>query len=158
MNNHPFAHTVRDAASKLIPPRAFLRRDRESALFITNAPRIDPDADWLRIFADADFIAHIENGLVRLLPGESWLKKLEDAFPEAPDHLSSSLIRFRNASPCPEAIGLFARGVRILDGECDTDYETRLRKLAAVCLRSGTGGGLYACSLINFEIKRRDDL
>jgi len=152
--NDPFVLAIRQAAASLLPARAFLRRDRENALFITNAPRIDSDKNWPEVFSPAGFIACEENGLVRLTPDADWLLKLENNWPEAPDHLSRSLERFRGMSPGPEVLSLFALGIRILDGDPVPDYEGRLRRLSAVCLRTGSGGGLYACGIINHLIQK----
>ena len=152
--NDPFVLEIRQAAAALLPPRAFLRRDRENALFITNAPRIDSGRDWQHIFAGAGFAVLEENGLMRLWPGKNWLSRLENAWPEAPDHLSRSLRRFRGQDPDGPVLELFALGARILDGDPVPDYENRLRRLAAVGLRSHSGGGLYACAILNHLIRK----
>ena len=156
--NDPFAQVIRRAASALLPEKAFLRRDRQDGLFVTNACRLIPDRDWISVFTHARFIVRDSGGLLRLWPDESWLFQLEEAFSEPPDHLSRTLVRFAGLAPSPESIALFALGVRILDGDPVHDYESRLRRCAAVALRNASGGGLYACSLINHLIRKECDL
>jgi hypothetical protein len=146
--------TLRERAAACLPPRAFLKRDRGDALFITNALRIDPDCGCTVGLSEKGFITDEDSGLVRILPGKDTLLELERQYPEAPDHLSKTLTRFSGMAPEHENLVLFAQGLRILDGDPAGDYEIRLRKRAAVCLRNHTGGGLYACALINHIIQK----
>lgn len=155
--NDPFAQEIRRAAASLLPEKAFLRRDRQDGLFVTNACRFVPEQDWICAFTHARFIVRESGGLLRLWPDESWLFQLEKAFCEPPDHLSGTLVRFAGLTPVPESIALFALGVRILDGDPVLDYENRLRRCAAVALRNASGGGLYACCLINHLIRKEYD-
>lgn len=156
--NDPFAHEIRQAAASIVPQRSFLRRDRESALFVTNAPRIDPGRNWPELFEGIGFDASEENGLVRLIPGNKWISRLEQCWKDAPDHLCQTFIRFRGMVPDEKTRLLFALGVRILDGDSVPDYEERLRKCAAICLRTSSGGGLYGCGILNHLIKRSQDI
>ncbi|MBR6767581.1 MAG: hypothetical protein IKM02_06490 [Clostridia bacterium] len=152
--NDPFVSEIRKTAASLLPPGAFLKRDRDHALFITNAPRIVPGRNWAEILSEAGFYAEENSGLIRLTPGSEWLSRLEKDYPEPPDFLCRSLMRFRGEAHEGETLALFSLGLRILDGDNAPGYEQRLRKHAAVCLRSGGGGGLYACAILNSLMKR----
>ena len=44
--DNPLSAALRAAAAAALPGEAFLRRDRDGALFVTNAPRLRPDGDW----------------------------------------------------------------------------------------------------------------
>lgn len=145
---------MRETLSAILPQRAFLRRDRADALYISNAPRFDSETDWILSCAEAGFRSKEENGLLRFWPSEAWLKRLEDRFDASPDFLCSTLERFKKLPADEESLYLFALGVRLLDGDNSIiDYEKRLRNRIAVCLRSDGGGGLYACGLLNHIIK-----
>jgi len=142
-----FAAEVRGAATALLGAGAFLRRDRGAALYVTNATGID----W----AAAGFICREAGGLAFLTPGPAWLRRLEERYPEPPDDLCASFRRFQG-EPDPEALSLFAGGVKALDGgRYDAKYGQRLRQRAAVCLREHLpGGGLYACALVNHLMEK----
>ena len=157
MNN-----ALRRAAAGVLPPGAFLRRDRGDALFVTDAPRLRPEADWPGAFARAGFRCRIRDGLARLAPGAEWLVRLERERPVPPDDLCQSLLRFSGLPPEEESLALFALGAKRLDGAPDDGrYNTRLRRRAAVCLRLNRtdpldrprGGGLYACALLDHELE-----
>ena len=163
--NNPLARRLRGAAAELLPEGAFLRRDRGGALFVTDAPRRAPGAGWAERCAAAGFDCREDAGLLYLLPGPQWLTELEAQFPDPPDGFSASLARFAGRPPEQEAVALFARGARILDGEGDDGgFERRLRQLAAEALRRApnepdAGGGLYACALVRYwmeEEKRHE--
>jgi len=127
---------LRAAVRAALPPGAFLRRDRGDALFITDAPRIDPHTDRAAALREAGFICAGADGLLRLWPAESWLMRLEAATPDPPDDLCRSLIRFRGMSPDGASLGLFALGLRCLDGgEGAARFDRLLRQRAAQCLR-----------------------
>ena len=144
-----FAAEIREAARAALPENAFLRRDRGDALFVTNAPRLRPEADWRAALADAGFSCETQGGLLFLTPGQRWLDRLQACFPEPADHFSGTLARFAALPATPEALLLFARGARILDGEPDDGaFERGLRQAVAVALRRGGSGGLYACALL----------
>ena len=140
-----FAGAIRAAARALLPEGAFLRRDRGGALYVTDAPRFGKAVDW----AGAGLICREDGRLAFLTPGPVWLRRLEDLYPEPPDHLCAMLRRF-GGPPDDAALELFAAGVKLLDGEArDAGYDRRLRQRAAVCLREHLpGGGLYACALV----------
>ena len=114
-----FAARVREAAAAILPDGAFLKRDRGDALFVTDAPRRRPDADWAERFAAAGFVCEITGGLARLTPGQRWLDALEARCPEPPDMFCASLARFAGREADPAALRLFAAGLRLLDGGRD---------------------------------------
>ena len=101
---------MRAALRALLPPRAFLRRDREDALFVTNAPAFDPGLRDL-----PGFLAERRGPLLAVLPDASWVTRVERRCPEPPDGLSASLVRFRGQVPDRENLALFARGAKLLD-------------------------------------------
>ncbi len=136
---------LREILRPLLPERAFLRRARGDAAFITNAP----------MFADVSFNLHdfdctLQNGLLAISPGAAFISEFEMNHPAPPDFLCETLLRFRGQPPCEEAIRLFAVGVRLLEHADENEsrlYDHRMRNLAAVCLRKNLGGA-YACALL----------
>ena len=162
--NSPLARALRNAASAALPERAFLRRDRENALFVTDAPRLCPDVDWAGRLAAAGFLCESAGGLMRLWPDAGWPVRLEARHPEPPDALCASLLRFRGLPPEEDSLRLFALGARCLDGgEGAERFDRQLRQRAAACLRLNAmnpthpprGGGLYACALLDHELEER---
>ena len=159
---HSLSSPLRAAATAVLPQGAFLRRDRGDALFVTNAPRIDPGRDWTAALSEAGFTCAGSDGLLRLWPAKGWLNRLEAACPDPPDDLCRSLLRFRGRSPDDESLRLFALGLRCLDGGVGAArFDRQLRQRAAVCLRLNVlnpdepplGGGLYACALLDHELE-----
>lgn len=74
------------------------------------------------------------------------------------DGMACSLVRFRDAPADREVVSLFTEGIKILEVPAEKGYlmyDKRVRQAAAVALRTGNGGGLYACALVLAEIKRR---
>ena len=147
---------LRAAARAALPSRAFLRRDRGDALFVTNAPAFDPALREIPGFA-----AERRGSLMYLLPDESWIRRWERRFPDPPDDLCAGLARFRGQAPDRENLLLFAQGAKLLDGSATkeeiTAYGRRLRQRAALALRGGCGGGLYASALINFQLYSKEE-
>ena len=94
--------------------------------------------------------------VARIVPDDVWIGRLEALFPSSPDDLCASLARFAEKPPEPDVAALFTRGLRALDGARDAGYEKALRQSAAVCLRRGSGGGIYACALIAHLIKEAE--
>ena len=142
---------MREILRAALPEKAFLRRDRGDALFISNAPAIAPVVDPV-----PGFVFLVDGKLLRILPEPRWMQKWEET--EPPDHLSESLIRFRGAEPEQEALVLFVRGLKLLDmgagapaNEIDA-FDRAVRQLAAAALRRGSGGGLYALAILNHQI------
>ena len=142
----------------LLPERAFLRRDRGDALFITNAPALADCTPLLTSLGTAGFLCETRGNLMRISPGPNFLVALEQALAPC-DFLSQSLERLRGRIPCAEALALFAQGIRLLEhaAPSDTDgYVRRTRQLAAICLRKKLGGA-YACALICHTLKTRKE-
>ena len=155
------AEELRRAAREALPSRAFLRRDRGDALFVSDALRLCPGGDWGDALARAGFLIESDGGLLRLCPGPAWLRALESRFPEPPDDFCASLVRFAGMDADAESLALFALGARRLEGEPDGGrFDKKLRQRAAECLRLNRttegpthGGGLYACALLRYIIE-----
>lgn len=141
--------TLRETLRPLLPDRAFLRRDRGGALFITNAPGfVDMDelTDQLQM---RGFVCSHDNGFLRISPGPRHLTDFELAH-EPPDFFCQSLLRLRGASPSDDALSLFCRGIQLLESADPGSiavYLRQTRQLAALSLRNRQGGA-YACALI----------
>ena len=146
---------MRAAARAALPPRAFLRRDRGEALFVTNAPALDPAPGEI-----PGFTAERRGALLHLLPDASWVARWERRFPEPPDDLCAGLARFRGAAPDHENLLLFARGAKLLDAGAGSEeiiaYDRAVRQRAALALRGGCGGGLYAAAAICFQLNDKE--
>ena len=147
----PMLERMRLALSDLLPWGAFLKRDRGSALFVTDAPRRGACPDW----SSVGFLAREADGLACLTPDAGWLAQLEARWPEPPDLMCAQLRR--GSGPVDgQVLELFAMGLKILDGgPFDPAFDRRLRQLAAVTLREQRArGGLYACGLVRYEIEK----
>ena len=154
--NDSLPEALREAARGALPSGAFLRRDRGDALFITDAPRHRPQKDWEQILSNVGFDCELNQGMLRLYPSAAWLESLSARFSVPPDAFCASALRFASRPTETDSLRLFALGVRILDGESGAEaYDRLLRRRMAVCLRSGGGGGLYACALIKYLIERK---
>lgn len=159
---HSLAQMLRTAAAAALPEGAFLRRDRDDALFVTDAPRFSARTDWAGPLSEAGFYCAVSGGLLRLWPAEIWLSRLEASRPDPPNDLCRSLFRFRGRSPDGESLKLYALGMRCLDGgDGAARFDWKLRQRAAACLRLNAmnpeeptcGGGLYACALLDHELE-----
>jgi len=147
MTNLPASY--REIILPHLPERAFLRRDRSDALFITNAPRfadVAPLTDHLHAHG---FICTYDNGFLRISPGPELLTQFEVQH-NPPDYFCKTLLRFRGEPPSIDALKLFARGIQLLENANPsqlTEYLRQTRQLAALSLRNRQGG-VYACALI----------
>ena len=145
---------MREALRKVLPPQAFLKRDRGDALFITNAPLFDPSIKTI-----PGFVLIPGGKLTRLLPDTGWVAEFEQG--DAPDQFSASLLRFRGLEPDMDGLRICAQGIKLIDAgpsavpnEIEA-YERSLRNRAALALRgAASGGGLYAAALINHQIHK----
>lgn len=148
---------LRAQARALLPPRAFLRRDRGDALFVSNAPVFAPETRDL-----PGFLAERRGALLYLLPEPGWVLRWERRFREPPDDLSAGLARFKGVTPDRENLTLFARAAKLLDGHPSPEeiaaLDRTLRQRAAVALRGGCGGGLYATAILRSMIDRKEML
>ena len=145
---------MREAVQPHLPPKAFLKRDRGEYLLVTNAPAFDPEPVSI-----PGFTTQRQGSLLRVLPDESWIEKLEKQFPEPPDHFSKTLLRFRGQRPDRTGLLLFVQGLKLLDADYEptpaemSAYDRALRQRCAEALRGGAcGGGLYAAALILTQI------
>ena len=154
----PLSEALRRAARRALPEGATLRRDRGDALFVTDAPVRAGGGNWASGLAEAGFIVRADGHLAHLTPGPDWITRLEADWPEPPDSLSATLIRYRGLSPDGAVLSLIAMGLRALDGGQEGPaYDRLLRQRAALCLRAPdrySPGGLYACALIDHLIER----
>lgn len=143
---------LRQAARAALPEGAFLRRDREDALFVTDALRLDPRA--AEALGRAGFGVEARGRLLALTPEPVWLNRLEALYPGPPDFFCQTLLRFAGQPPDEPSLRLFARGARLWDeGRWDDAFDKALRRRIAEALRSGGGGGLYACGLLRHLMK-----
>ena len=143
---------LRSELRPLLPERAFLKRDRGDALLITNAPALGLAPDRL-----PGCIVENRGMLLCILPDAQWIAEYEAAIPEPPDHLSRTLLFFRGVEADPDNLRLFARIAKLMDaqpspGEIEA-CDRALRSRAALALRGGCGGGLYACACIDALLK-----
>jgi len=148
------AAQMRSILRPQLPPRAFLRRDRGGALFISNAPAFGSMPPQI-----PGFHIRCEDKLAYLLPDESWAAQLEAQFPDPPDHLSAGLARFRGQAPTDAAMQLFIHGVKLMDAENPDAaalglFDRAVRRHAAYALRTDSGGGCYALALLAFLLDR----
>lgn len=141
------AEALRRAARDTLPRDAFLRIDRGEGLFVAGWGQDPPEAGWAGALVAAGFSAVPDGRVMRLAPAARWLEMLAAAWPEPPDFLCQTLRRF-DGPPDADSLSLFALGAKGLYGMPDPTFERRLRQRAAVCLRAGGGGGLYACALL----------
>lgn len=144
--------TLRAMARGALPPPAFLKRDRGDALFVSNVPVFAPE-----LMQAPGFICERRGDLLYLLPEAGWVVSWERGLPEAPDAFCRSFSRFRGMHPDLDNIKLFARAVKLLDshpsiGEIEA-FDRDLRRRAALALRGGCGGGLYACALLLYYMR-----
>ena len=138
---------LRSELRPLLPERAFLKRDRGDALLITNAPALGLAPDRL-----PGCIVENRGMLLCILPDAQWIAEYEAAIPEPPDHLSRTLLLFRGVEADPDNLRLFARIAKLMDaqpspGEIEA-CDRALRNRAALALRGGCGGALYACACV----------
>jgi len=150
---------MREKLRPILPERAFLRRVRGDGLFTTDAPR-HTDTPLIPAIEAAGFLCEADRGCLTVFPDASELTGFEQRHPSPPDFFCETLLRFQGRPPSTEAIRLFALGVRLLEASGPNEiriYERRVRSLAAVSLRQGTGG-IYACALILHILNRRKEI
>ena len=138
---------LRSELRPLLPERAFLKRDRGDALLISNAPAFGCTPERL-----PGCIVENRGMLLCILPDAQWVADFEATVPEPPDHLSRTLLLFRGVEADPDNLRLFARIAKLMDaqpspGEIEA-CDRALRNRAALALRGGCGGALYACACV----------
>lgn len=147
----PLPRLLRARLRAILPERAFLRRARSGAAFVTDALRIWDDPALLTRLEGEGFLCRERDHLLFLSPGPRILTAFEEAHPDPPDFLCATLARFRGRTPCPQALTLFADGVRLLERSAPGErraYDRDVRRLAALGLRENLGG-VYGCALAN---------
>lgn len=128
---------------------AFLRCDRGTALYVTNAPvRSEQEIDW----AEAGFNARTEGKLTFLTPGLCWLEpfgRWVQAKAGEP-HLSSAVSNACFGDAEEADVRLWIEGIKRMELKNPAqEYEKMVRQRAAVCLREKRGGAtLPVCGLI----------
>lgn len=151
MQNESPLQCLRIRAHAHLPRRAFLNRDRGEWALVTNAPVFEPSMESI-----PGFICMRREKLLFLLPDADYIEAFERS--ESTDFLCQSLTRFRGQKPDMENLKLFAEGAKLADmdnaPEAETDaYDKKLRRRAALALRGGCGGALYACAFINAQLQ-----
>ena len=145
------AAAMRGEIAAMLPERAFLRRDRRDALFVTNAPVFADAGALTERLSLAGWRVQARGGLLAISPGADMVDQFERARPELPDFLTRSLKRLRGLPICGEALAVFAEGLRRAEHGGAEDYDRRVRQLAALCLRRNCGGA-YACAVILYDL------
>lgn len=151
MDARALVAAMRGEVAAMLPERAFLRRDRGEALFVTNAPAFADAGALAERLSRSGWRVQARGALLALSPGAERIAQFERARPEPPDFLTRSLARLRGLSVCGEAIAVFAEGLRRAEHGGAEDYDRRVRQLAALCLR-GNRGGAYACAVILYDL------
>ena len=136
------------------------RRPARAANLSAGAANLSAGADagppaLLRAIAGAGFEAEAVGGRLWLRPSAAWMVAFERERP-AEGFFSATMLRFRGAPPSPDAVALFADGVRWLEsGDANERraFVVRARQYAAVALRTGCGGG-YAVALLADALER----
>lgn len=144
----------REMIRPLLPERAFLRRDRGDALFITNAPNLVDAGELAHQIQMRGFSCIQTGSLLRIRPGQALVAQLEIRC-DPPDHFCQTLLRFRAQTPTDASLALFARGVQLLESADPgkvREYIRQSRQLAALSLRNPQGGA-YACALIAHSLE-----
>ena len=130
-------------------PRAYLpasvnaRRDRGEGLFVARERVESPYFTCVPV-----------GGLWRLTPTETLLREYEKEAPQSA--LSRTFLRFRGLPVERESLSLFCEAAKLLEAPERARLaalDKALRQRAAVCLRTGGGGGLYACATMLDFIK-----
>lgn len=146
---------LRSMARAALPPRALLKIDRGDALFVTNAPAFAPEMRDI-----PGFMCERRGALLCLLPEASWVLRWERRQGEPEDELCRSLLRFKGQLPDRANLALFAQGAKLLDGhpipEALAAFDRALRRRAAVALRGGCGGALFACAVLRFLTEKKE--
>lgn len=151
---HMLPGYLRNLLTPLLPERAFLRRDRNDMLFVTNAPQFTDGDKLASHFRERGFICTHVSSRLHISPGPEILLMFEQQH-EPPDFLCRSLLPLRGLPPAPEAVVLFSRGIQLLENADPgklSDFARQTRQLAALCLRTRQGGA-YACALIDHSLQ-----
>lgn len=119
-----------------LPPGVDARRDRGEGLFVAREAVQSPY-----------FACERAGGLWRLTPTQALLREYEQEAPQSA--LARTFLRFRGLDVEAESIALFCGAAKLLEAPERARLaalDKALRQRAAACLRTGGGGGLYACA------------
>lgn len=126
-----------------LPPGVNARRDRGEGLFV------------VRERVESPYFTCAPAGDVwRLIPTEALLREYEGEAPQS--DLSRTFLRFRGLPVERESLFLFCEAAKLLEAPERARIaalDKALRQRASVCLRTGGGGGLYACATMLDFIK-----
>lgn len=133
-------------------PRAFVRCDRGGGLYVTNAPLREED---VRTLNEAGFLAERMENTWRLSPGGAAVRLVREWLSPEQDPLRLPALE----EVLPEDTALFIEGLKRLELPADdaalSEYEKRLRRRAAECMRTHRGGGLLTeCGRLLLIIRR----
>ena len=126
-----------------LPPSVNARRDRGEGLFVARERVESPYFTCVPV-----------GGLWRLTPTETLLREYEKEAPQS--DLSRTFLRFRGLPVERESLFLFCEAAKLLEAPERARLvvlDKTLRQRAAVCLRTGGGGGLYACAVMLDHLK-----
>ena len=121
-----------------LPPGLNAQRDRGGGLFITREAVQSP---W--------FVCERAGEVWRLWPTAALVAQYERA--EAPDALARTFLRFRGLPIEAESLALFCEGTKLAEAPEKARIAAlnkAVRQRAAVCMRLGGGGGLFACAIL----------
>ncbi len=124
------------AIRELLPAGACVRRDRGQGLYIAPV-RIE----------SAHFTSEPAGALWRVYPAEALLCLFEAGEPSSP--LERSMARFRGLPIERESLSLFAAAAKLIEAPEPARAQAldrAIRRRAALAMRTGGGGGLYACA------------
>ena len=141
-------------------PGAFLRRARGDALFVSDAIRKAPDTAAIESELNRYFYtSRIEKNLLHISPAPVKVRAFEVfSFPEITPFLRG-FTPFRGQAADEATALLFSEGIKLCavrsGAAAISAYEKRVRQRAALALRTGGGGGLFACAqMIDFLTRR----
>ena len=121
-----------------LPPNAHVKRDRGSGLYISKQAIHSPY-----------FLSEPIEGGWRLYPTLALIGEFEHSQPR--DTLCETLLRFRGLAPGDAEMALFCLAAKLLESPEPSRVralDKAIRQRTAACMRSGGGGGLYACAIL----------
>lgn len=146
---------MRAEVREALDSRAFLRLDRGSALFVSNAPLFQKQFSEIEGFE----IRRGEN-LIFVYPSAERVRTIEKGIGMAEDGLSETLFRFAGQDVPESTRDLFSACLK-LKQTCAPDLaraDRILRQSAALALRGAIpGGGLFLCARLLHEIGKQYD-
>lgn len=141
-----FIEGLRTDLLKYLPSRSFLKADRGSGLFITNAPVFEQ-----KLLAVPGFICIRSGNMLSFIPSAEHIKTFESVCGDPCGSLSKSMLRFRHVPAKEAASELFAEGLKLIlypEPRAVIMYDRKVRQFCAAGLRTGNNGGTYAAAFI----------